>query len=135
MYTNIDEGLKIRIFKTKNFVRWAKKERLSDTALKGVIKELEEGLIDADLGGGLIKQRVARSGQGKRGGHRVLLAFKDADRSIFIFGFSKNDRENLDSEEKEMYKRVAKMYLGAPMSVLEEMCDKGQLVEVYDEKK
>lgn len=100
MYLNIDEGLKIRIFKTKNFVRWARKEKLSDTVLKSAIKELEEGL-----------------------------------RSIFIFGFSKNDRENLDAEEKEMYKNVAKMYLGAPMSALEKMCAKGQLVEVYYEKK
>ncbi len=135
MYPNINEGSKIRIFKTKNFVRWAKKEKLSDIALKSAISELETGLIDADLGGGLVKKRVARTGQGKRGGHRVLLAFKDNDRSIFVFGFSKNDRDNLDAEEKEMYKKVAKMYLGAPMSALEKMCNKGQLVEVrYDKK-
>ncbi|ACI23048.1 hypothetical protein CbuD7D7780_11540 (plasmid) [Coxiella burnetii] len=83
----------------------------------------------------MIKKRVAREGQGKRSGHRVLLAFKDNDRSIFIFGFSKNDRENLDAEEKEMYKKVAKLYLGAPMSALEKMCANGQLIEVHYEKK
>ncbi|OGT52735.1 MAG: hypothetical protein A3F17_03435 [Gammaproteobacteria bacterium RIFCSPHIGHO2_12_FULL_41_15] len=125
----------MRIFKTKNFVRWAKKERLSDAALINTINELEVGLIDANLGGGLIKKRVARSGQGKRGGHRVILAFKDSDRSIFLFGFSKNDRENLDTEEKEMYIKIAKMYLGTHMSALEKMCVKGQLVEVHHEKK
>ncbi len=127
--------MKIRIFETKNFVRWAKKEKLSDATLRNAVNELEEGLIDADLGAGLIKKRVARRGQGKRGGHRVLLAFKDKDRSVFIFGFSKNDRENLDSEEKEMYKKIAKMYLEASMSALEKMCSKDQLVEVYHEKK
>lgn len=135
MYPNIDEGLKIRIFKTKNFARWTKKEKLSDGALNNAINELGAALIDADLGGGLIKKRVARSGQGKRGGYRVLIAFRSADRAIFIFGFSKNDRENLDGEEKEIYKRVAKLYLSAPMSALEKMCDKGQLVEVHHEKK
>lgn len=88
-----------------------------------------------NLGGGLIKKRVARSGQGKRGGYRVLLAFKDSDRSIFIFGFSKNDRENLDAEEKELYKKIAKMYLGVPMKKLEKLCNEGQLVEVHHEKK
>ncbi len=130
MYPNSVEDEKIRIFKTKNFVRWAKKEKVSDSLLSNAISELEGGLIDADLGGGLVKKRVAKTGQGKRGGYRVLLAFKDKDRSIFVFGFSKNDRENLDTEEKEMYKKVAKMYLSAPMNVLEKMCANGQLVEV-----
>ena len=103
--------------------------------MRAAINELSEGLIDADLGGGLVKKRVARSGQGKRGGHRVLLAFKDQDRSIFIFGFSKNDRENLDADEKDLYKKLSKMYLGVPMSALEKMCIKGQLFEVHYEKK
>ena len=99
--------------------------------LRNVIDELQVGLIDANLGGGLIKKRVARAGQGKRSGHRVLLAFKNKDRSIFIFGFSKKDRENLDSEEKEMYRKIAKIYLSASISALERMCSTGQLIEVY----
>jgi len=135
MYSSNGEELKIRIFKTKNFARWARKEKVTDGLLKNTINELEEGLIDADLGGGLIKKRVARIGQGKRGGYRVLLAFRDKDRSIFIFGFSKNNRENLSDEEKDMYKKISKLYLGASMSALEKMCIKGQLAEVSYEKK
>lgn len=96
---------------------------------------MESGLFDADLGGGLVKKRVARRGQGKRGGHRVLLAFKGDDRSVFIFGFSKKDRQNLENDEREIYKRLAKLYLSATMKVLEDMCLKGQLIEVRYEKK
>lgn len=125
----------IRVFKTKNFARWAKKEKIPDSSLNNALNELESGLFDADLGGGLVKKRVARSGQGKRGGYRVLLALKDNDRSIFIFGFSKNDRDNIDAEEKDMYRKIAKLYLGAPIKMLEKMCIKGQLIEVPYEKK
>ena len=68
-------------------MRWAKKEHITDNILKNGIDEIDKGLIDVDLGSGLVKKRVSRKGEGKRGGHRVLLAFKEKDRSIFIFGF------------------------------------------------
>lgn len=116
-------------------MRWAKKEHITDNILKNGIDEIDKGLIDVDLGSGLVKKRVSRKGEGKRGGHRVLLAFKEKDRSIFIFGFSKNDRENLDEEEKELYKKLAKAYLEAPMGNLEKMCMTGLLCEVNYEKK
>ncbi len=90
--------------------------------------------MDADLGGGLIKKRIARRGEGKRGGQGVVIAFKENSRLFFIFGFSKNDRENLDNEEKEIYKKLAAMYLNAPIHVLEKMCTKMQLIEVINEK-
>jgi hypothetical protein len=113
---------------------WAKKEQITDSLLQKAIDEVSEGLIDADLGGGLIKKRVAKKGEGKRGRHRVPLAFKDKDRSLFIFGFSKNDRENLDDDEKELYKNLSKIYLGSSIRDLEGMCVKGLLLEVYYEK-
>lgn len=121
----------MRIFKTKHFVRWAKKEKITDKLLHNAVVEIGEGLIDADLGGGLIKKRVAKKGEGKRGGHRVLLAVKDKDRSIFIFGFTKNDRENLKDDEKEFYKKLSKMYLELSMNDLEKMCIESLLYEVY----
>lgn len=102
--------------------------------MKHAVYELEKGLIDADLGAGLIKKRIAKNGQGKSGGYRVLVAFKNHDRSVFIFGFSKNDRENLDPEENKIYKKVAKMYFDIPMDSLETMCIKGLLTEVIYEK-
>lgn len=115
-------------------MKWAKKERLIDACLLKAIDEIKEGLIDADLGGGLVKKRIARKGEGKRGGHRVLLAFKDHERAVFIFGFSKNDRENLEDDEKEIYKKLSKVYFGASMSALEKMCNDSLLFEVYYEK-
>jgi len=57
VYPNSDGSLKIRIFKTKNFVRWARKEKITDDLLRAAVNELSEGLIDADLGGGLVKPR------------------------------------------------------------------------------
>lgn len=66
-----------RIFKTKNFQRWMKRERIPDRVLCNAIDEIKQGLVDVDLGGGLIKKRVARQGAGKRGGYRTLIAFRN----------------------------------------------------------
>ncbi len=134
MYPNIKTE-KVRIFKTASFARWARKEKLSDELLRQTIIDLQSGLVDAHLGSGLIKKRVAKRGTGKRSGYRVLLAFHIKDRAIFIFGFSKNERENLDLQEKEIYRKLAKNYLSMPLSALEEMCKKNLLLEVkYHEK-
>ncbi len=126
---------KIRIFKTKKFQRWARKEKVTDTQLKDVIGEIEEGLIDADLGCGLIKKRVAKSGQGKRGGYRTILAFRHQDRAIFLFGFAKNERANLDETEKDVYKNLATDLLSAPTQQLVKMVKTGLLIEVKYGKK
>ena len=81
----------MRIFKVKTFARFAKREQMTDASLSVAIHQAERGLIDADLGIGLIKFRVARQGQGKRGGYRVLIAFRSRLRTVFLFGFVKSD--------------------------------------------
>jgi hypothetical protein len=88
----------VRIFKTKALARFTKNEAVSDESLVAAIETAKRGLIDADLGGGLIKQRVARPGQGKRGGFRMLIEFR-SDRAIFLFGFAKNERDNIDDKQ------------------------------------
>ena len=88
----------MRIFKTKALARFTKGEAISDESLVAAIETAKRGLIDADLGGGLIQQRVARPGQGKRGGFRMLIAFRP-DRAIFLFGFAKNERDNIDDKQ------------------------------------
>jgi hypothetical protein len=124
----------IKIFKTRSFAQWAKKEKMTDLILRGVIDQLVQGLVNVDLGGGLVKKRVARSGQGKRGGYRTLLAFKRGERAVFIFGFSKNDRENIDNDEKHIYKKLCRIYLEATEKQLEVMCDDKKLFEInYEE--
>ena len=98
------------------------------------IKELETGNIDANLGQGLIKKRLPAENTGKRGGHRTLLAFKQQERTIFLFGFSKNDRENIDDEEKKIYKKLSQFYLGATPEKLAHLCNEKKLFEVEHDK-
>ena len=89
----------MRIFKNRTFSKWAAKERLENHALLAAVDEMERGLIDADLGGNLVKKRVAIGGQGKRGGARTLLAYKVGNKAFFIYGFAKNVRANLSTDE------------------------------------
>ena len=69
------------------------------------------GLVEADLGGGLIKQRIAREGKGKSGGYRTLVAYRKGERSVFLFGFAKSERANIDRVELEALKRVGQGFL------------------------
>ena len=100
-----------RVFKTRSFVRWAAKADLTDAALCAAAEEMTQGLIDADLGGGVVKKRVAMPGRGKRGGARTLLATNKASRWFFVFGFEKNERESINVRELEALKKLAKDYL------------------------
>src|SRR3954465_11806237 len=83
-----------RIFKTKWLVRYVRRERIADRSLTEAIERAGRGLIDPDLGGGIIKQRVARSGQGRSGGYRMLIAYRAGARAVFLYAFAKNEREN-----------------------------------------
>jgi hypothetical protein len=85
------------VFKTKAFVRFARRARIADADLWRAAEQANQGLIDADLGGGVIKQRIARAGQGKSGGSRTIIAFKTNDRAIYIYGFEKKDQANIVS--------------------------------------
>ena len=86
-------------FQNAWLLAFTRREGISDDALRDAVARAERGLIDADLGGGVIKQRVPRPGQGRSGGFRTLIAFKAAERSVFLFGFAKNDQDNIDARE------------------------------------
>src|SRR6478672_1014901 len=88
-----------RVFMTRHFSRWLGKMDLSVEALCRSVEEMERGLIDANLGGGIIKKRVALPGRGKRGSARTLVAMNSANRWFFVFGFKKNDRDNINAKE------------------------------------
>jgi len=79
----------VRIFKTRWFARSARKARISDTMLTDAIREVEKGLVDGRIGRGLIKKRVARTGEGKRGGYRTIIVYRAGSRSVFVYGFPK----------------------------------------------
>ena len=123
------------ILKTRGFQRWAKKVGLSDEALSLAVSEMAEGLFDADLGGGVVKKRVALPGQGKRGSTRTLLATNRNDRWIFIFGFEKNKRANISSKELAALRLLAEDLLALDSVQLARAIDSGALLEVTDEKK
>ena len=101
----------MRVFKTRWFVRFARKERLADRALRDAVDRADRGLIDAELGDGVIKQRVARSGQGKSGGYRAIIVYRTKTRAIYVYGFAKSDKANLEPDELEVYCKLAKEYL------------------------
>ena len=90
-----------RLFKTRQFARWARKAGLTDDALCVAVAEMANGLIDADLGGSVVKKRVALPGRGKSAGSRTLIATNKADRWFFVFGFEKNERANINDKELE----------------------------------
>ena len=126
----------MRIFKTKLFVRYARRERIDDESLCDAIERAERGIVDADLGGGVIKQRVARTGQGRSGGYRMLIAYRFRDRSVFLYGFAKNERESIEHDELATLREIAAGWLEADEERLKYAMEEGVLLEVrYDEKK
>lgn len=122
--------MNLRIFKTKWFARFARREGISDASLCAAVKRAERGLIDANLGGGVIKQRVARTGQGRSGGYRVLIAYCARTRSVFLFGFAKSARGNIDEDELASARDVARAWLEVDADALERAMDEGLIVEV-----
>ena len=100
-----------RVFKTRHFSRWMRKTELTDGALCVAVAEMAHGLIDADLGGGVVKKRVGLTGRGKRGGARTLVATNRGDRWFFVYGFAKNDRANIADDELEVLQGIAEQLL------------------------
>ncbi|AFZ32553.1 hypothetical protein Glo7428_4104 [Gloeocapsa sp. PCC 7428] len=98
----------MRVFKNSWFQRFAKKEGITDEVLLEAVTRAEQGLIDADLGGGVIKQRIAKQGKGKSSGYRSIIIFKKGDKAFFVFGFPKNQRQNISEEELAAFKKLAK---------------------------
>ena len=120
----------MRTFKTKPFARFARREGIGDRALCDAVERIAKGLIDADLGGGVIKQRIARPGQGKSGGVRALLVLRQEERAFFVHGFAKSDRENLRRTEFTAVRALADEMLGLDKASLEAMLANGTISEV-----
>jgi hypothetical protein len=118
------------VYKTRWFDRWAHKQGLDNLTLCIAVSEIVAGLYDADLGGGLVKKRVPRSGGGKRGGFRTLIATNKDDRWIFVYGFPKNDRSNIDQNEEKALKKLAASLLAFDSAAIEQAKQNHELMEV-----
>jgi hypothetical protein len=120
----------MRIFKSKWFARFAHKNRIDESALKSAVAEIDAGNFDADLGGFVYKQRVARKGQGKSGGYRTIVLFKRGERAFFVYGFAKKDMDNREEDDEKYYKRFAKTYMGYSEVEIENAVDAGEFIEI-----
>jgi hypothetical protein len=120
----------MQAFKTRAFAKWAKGEGLGDEPLCAAVVEMERGLIDAHLGGQVVKKRVALPGHGKRGSARTVVAFKQGDRAFFIYGFAKNERGNVSEKELQALKLLAKELLGYAATSLSKALKAGELIEI-----
>ena len=120
----------MRIFKTKWLTRFSRRERISDGNLSEAIDRAERGLVDADLGSGLIKQRVARAGQGRSGGYRMLVAYRIHDRAIFLYGFAKSEQDNIEPDQLLTLKEVAEGWLKASDKDIQKALNEDALTEV-----
>ena len=119
-----------RVFVTRVFEKWSRKETLNDDALLEAIRLAEAGLIDADLKGCLIKLRVGRQNEGKRSGYRTLVAFRSEFRSFFLYGFPKNDRANITAYEAASFKEYGTMLLMLTDDQVVSLCNEGKLREL-----
>lgn len=119
-----------RVFKTRHFSRWMRKAELSDPALCVAVLEMERGLIDADLGGGVVKKRVALPGRGKSGGARTLVATNKGNRWFFVFGFEKSERSNVTAKELEALQKIAADLLKLTSKDLDAHVEWGELKEI-----
>ena len=122
-----------RVFKTRTFARSTRKLGLTDAALWAAVEEMIDGLVDASLGGEIVKKRVALPGQGKRGGARTIVATRMADRWFFLYGFNKNERSNIGKGELKVLQEIAKELLALEDRELEIALFAGELVEITND--
>lgn len=121
------------VYETRRFHRWAREEGVTTANLCTAVHEMTAGLYEADLGGGLLKKRIPRSGQGKRGGFRVLIATNKASRWVFLFGFPKNERGNIDKREEDALKALAAHILSLTAITIDKTLAAGELMEIHCE--
>ncbi len=119
-----------RVFKNPWFAKFARKERIADHVLREAVLRAEQGLIDADLGGGVIKQRLPRQGQGRSGGYRSLVLFKSGSRAIFVSGFAKSAQSNISAADEQELKSAADIMLALSEADMDELVRNNEIVEI-----
>lgn len=120
----------MRIYKTKTFRRFQRKEGMTDAALCDAVRRAEACSVDAQLGRYLIKQRVARQGAGRRGGFRTIIAYRAGDCAVFIYGFAKNQKDNISAADEQDMAQTGALLLGLDADGIETLIVEGELWEV-----
>jgi len=120
----------VRIFKNTWFTRFAEKESITDGELREIINQLEAGQADTDLGGGVYKIRIARPGEGKSGGYRIFVFFRNEERTFFHYAFSKSSRDNIDQGELRLFKKLAKIRFAMTEHELAVAINAGEFIEI-----
>jgi len=120
----------VRVFKNKSFARFARKARITDIVLCAAIATITQGLVDADLGGDVIKQRIPRQGGGKSGGFRTIILFRIRERAFFVHGFAKNEQDNISDDELAAFKLLAAKMMGYDDEALDKAVANETLTEV-----
>lgn len=121
------------VYKTKEFSKFARKADLGSEALLEAARAVASGQWDADLGGGVFKQRIARQGGGKSGGFRTIILFKVGGHSFFIHGFAKNEKANVTPRELKALKKLAATFLGLDAEALKKVSAAGEIAEVTND--
>lgn len=122
--------MSIKALKNRQFARWARGEQLTDQALCIAIREIECGLVDAKLGGFLLEKRISKGGKGKSGGLRTIIAYRQEHRLVFLFGFAKREKANIDQTEKRALLEIGNAYMAMSEKDLSEAIRKETLIEV-----
>ena len=120
----------MKVFKNAWVGRFARKENISAEVLWDAVDRAEKGLVDADLGGGVIKQRIARPGESKSKGYRSIVLYRKGDKAFFVYGFPKSDLGNIRDDEQEQFKKVAKSILALSDEQIHQLVENGQFEEV-----
>lgn len=123
----------MRVFRNAWFGRFAKRERISDAALREAIARAEKGQIDADLGGGVIKQRIARPGEGRSKGYRSIIVFRKGKRAFFVYGFPKSAIGNIAADDEAQFKKMAGYVLALTDLQLRQLIVNGQFEEISED--
>ena len=122
-----------RVFKTRHFIRWMRKTELSDLMLCNSVSEMMQGLIEADMGGFVVKKRIALPGRGKSGSTRTLIATNKGNRWFFLFGFEKNERANVSAKELEALQEIAIDLLKHSIVELDVLVASNYLLEICND--
>ena len=120
----------MQVYKSKWFAKFTRKERISDDRLCEAVRDAEQGTIDADYGGGVIKQRIARPNEGKSGGYRAIILIRKGERAFFVYGFAKSEQENIDESDERDFKDLAEVLLSASAEELENLVNDGKYMEI-----